>query len=126
MGERIQYELAINTAEVMYALIDAEYQRGERDLDEMMRRLKNISAYSLTHAEIMDQREGPEMLALAMFFGFTSDSRFHHNQKRIGTLSEETLAYPGQSKIVEDEVARRMSQKSHRKKDSNPDQPRLF
>ena len=101
MGERIQYELAINTAEVMYALMDAEYQHGERDLDEMMRRLKNISA-------------------------FTSDSRFHHNQKRIGTLSEETLAYPGQSKIVEDEVARRMSQKSHRKKDSNPDQPRLF
>jgi hypothetical protein len=74
MGERIQYELAINTADVMYALIDAEYQRGERDLDEMMRRLKDLSSYSLTHAGIMDQREGPEMLALAMFFGFTSDS----------------------------------------------------
>jgi hypothetical protein len=32
-------------------------------------RLKDLSAYSLTHAEIMQQREGVELLALGMFFG---------------------------------------------------------
>ena len=48
----------------MCFLLEAEHQQGERDLDAMMRRLKDLSDYSLTHAEIMDQREGVELLAL--------------------------------------------------------------
>jgi hypothetical protein len=42
----------------------------------MMRRLKDLSAYSLTHAEIMDQREGVELLALARVFGMSTDPQF--------------------------------------------------
>jgi hypothetical protein len=57
-----------------------------------MRRLKDLSAYSLTHGEIMDRREGVELLALARFFGMSSDPRFQRNQERLGHLSEATLA----------------------------------
>ena len=48
-----------------------------------MRRLKDLTAYSLTHAEIMVQREGVELLALAMFFGAASEPLFHKNQKLL-------------------------------------------
>ena len=112
MGERFRYELAISTAEVMYALLETEYQREECDLDAAMRRLKDLSAYSLIHAEIMSQREGPELLALAMFFGATSNPRYHKNQERIRLLSEETFAYKGQSEIIEQEVAMRKKRAS--------------
>ena len=90
MGEKFRYELAISTAEVMYVLLESEYQQGECDLDAKMRRLKDLSAYSLTHAEIMEQCEGADLLALAMFFGATSNPRYHKNQERIRLLSEET------------------------------------
>ena len=128
MGERFRYELAIGTAEVMYSLLEAEYHQGERDLDTMMRRLKDLSAYSLTHAEIMSQREGPELLALAMFFGATSDPRYHKNQERLALIASETLDYQGLSQAIEEEVVRRKGKRSHRGKDSNAkqSQQRLF
>lgn len=107
MGERFRYDLAISTAEVMYSLLEAEYNRGERDLDTMMRRLKDLSAYALTHAEIMSQREGPELLALAMFIGATSDPRYHKNQERLAFLDSETLDYQGKSQVIEEEVVRK-------------------
>jgi hypothetical protein len=47
----------------------------------MMRGRKGISAYSLTHAKIMDQRKGVEQLALGKFFGMSSNPRFHQNQE---------------------------------------------
>ena len=102
MSERepSHYQLAITASEAMYALLEAEHRQGKRDLDAMMRRFKDLAAYSLTHAEIMDQREGVELLALARFFGMISDSRFHQNQERLGSLSEETLAYPGQAETI--------------------------
>jgi hypothetical protein len=78
MQERERFDLATFAAEAMYNLWELENQRGELDLDEMIRRLKDLSAYSLTHTEIMDQREGVELLALAMFFGAASDPRFHN------------------------------------------------
>jgi hypothetical protein len=39
--------------------------------------------------EMMDQREGAELLALGMFFGITSDPRFQQNQERLKMLSDE-------------------------------------
>ena len=107
MQEREHYHLAIITAETMYDLWELENQQGEVDLDEMMRRLKDLSAYSLTHAEIMVQREGVELLALAKFFGLTSESRFQRNRERLYLLSEETLAYQGQAEKIEREVKER-------------------
>ena len=128
MGERFRYEFAISTAEVMYALLEALYQRGECNLNALMRRLKDLSAYSLTHAEIMDQREGPELLAVAMFFGATSNPKYHKNQERIRLLSEETFAYQGQSETIEKEVAMRKTKGHRQNKDSGTrsSQPRLF
>ena len=127
MGERFHYELTISTAEAMYSLMEVEYNRGERELDTMMRRLKDLSAYSLTHAEIMSQREGPELLALAMFFGATSDSLYHKNQERLALLESETLDYHGLSQVIEEEVVVRKKGKttSGKVSDAKQSQQRL-
>jgi hypothetical protein len=55
----------------------------------------------------MVQREGVELLALAKFFGLTSESRFHRNRGRLNLLSEETFAYQGQGEKIEREVKER-------------------
>ena len=107
MREQEHWELADTFSEMMYTLLEADYQEERCDLDRMMRRLKDLSAYSLAHAEIMDQREGVELLALAKFFGLTSESRFQKNRKRLNLLSEETFAYQGQANTIEREVGER-------------------
>ena len=117
--ERDHYELATITSEVMYALLEAGYQQGERDLDTMMRRLKDLSAYSLLHAEIREQREGVELLALAKLFGATTDPRFRQNQTRLALLSEETVAYQGQAEVIEQEVAARKAPHRGQKRGSD-------
>lgn len=58
MREQFRYEMASSFAELMLMVMESEFQQGKRDLDAMMRRLKDLSAYSLTHAEILDQSEG--------------------------------------------------------------------
>ena len=107
MREHERYRLAVAAAEATYHLWELECAQRDVDLDRMMRRLKDLSAYSLTHAEVMDQREGVELLALAMLFGATSDSTFHRNQKRLSLLSEQAVAYRGQADVVASEVAER-------------------
>jgi hypothetical protein len=128
MREREHYALATVSAEAMYNLWELENKQAALDLDEMMRRLKDLSNYSLTHAKIMDQCEGVELLALAMFFGTTSDRRFHKNQERLQRLSPETIAYKGQTSIVEEDVARRRERRSPSDGGSTtkPSQPRLL
>jgi hypothetical protein len=112
----------------MYVLLEADYQEGERDLDAMMRRLKDLSAYSLIHAEIMDQREEVELLALAQFFGMTSNPRWHHNQERLRLLSEETFTYQGEAETIEQEVATRKAEGPGHGQDNHTGrlQPRLL
>ena len=90
--------------------------------------MKDLSAYSLTHAEIMGQREGVELLALAMFFGATSDPQFHENQEKLKFLSEETVAYHGQAENIEEEVSnRKVGIKGKREKnEDNPAQMQLL
>ena len=128
MHERERYHLATIAAETAYNLLELEAQQEEPDLDEMMRRLKDLSAYSLTHAEIMDQREGVELLALARFFGMSNAQPLWKNQERLSHLSEETLAYEGRAEVTEEEVAKRKTRSSHREKDggAKSSQPRLF
>ena len=122
MKEQQHYDFALMTAKSMYMLWELEYQQNGRNLDAMMQRLKDLSAYSLTHAEILEQREGVEMLAIAMFFGMTSDKRFHKNQERMHRLSEETIVYQGSPANIEQEIAQRNSKKSPRK-ESSPSNP---
>jgi hypothetical protein len=126
MREREQHALATTAAEAMYNLWEMESRREEPDLDAMLRRLKDLSAYSLTHAEILEGREGVEMLALAMFFGATSDPAYHENQERLGQLSEETIAYEGGAEVVEEEIARRKVREKAEDEKSGPGQPRLL
>ena len=128
MRERERYGVALSVAESMVQLWELENRTEELDCDKMMRRLKDLSAYSLTHAEIMDQREGVELLALAMFFGATSNPRFHRNQTRLSLLSEQTIAYRGEAEVIEKEIAQRKPSQRPEIKDKNykPLQPRLF
>ncbi len=128
MHERERFNLATMAAEAMYQLWVFECRQREPEPDAMMRRFKDLSAYSLTHAEIMDQREGVELLALAMFFGATSNPGFHQNQKRLALLSEGSIAYPGRAEIVEQQVAQRKAKVSQQGKDTSvrSAQPRLF
>jgi len=107
MKERAHWELADTFSEMMYILLETDYREGKLDLDSGMKRLKDLSAYSLTHAEIMVQREGVELLALAKFFGLIGESRFHKNRERLYLLSEETFAYQGQAEKIEREIKER-------------------
>ena len=120
--------MANDVTEARYNLLEMEGHREEPNLDKMMRRLKDLSAYSLEHAEIMDQREGVELLALAMFFGATSDPGFHKNQERLRLLSEETVGYQGRAEVIEEEVANRKTGRSSKLEDDNtkPKQMRLL
>lgn len=128
MAEDFHYQLARTTAETMYMLWELDHQDRGRDLDAMMRRLKDLSAYALIHAEIMEQREGPEMLAIAMFFGMTSDERFHKNQERLQELSKGVIVYEGSAEVVKEEVKARKGRKSGGRPDDDdsPSQPRLL
>lgn len=107
MQEQIRYQMALTAAEAMYMLWELGHQEDERDLDAMMRRLKDLSAYSLTHAEILDLKEGVEMLAIAMFFGATSNAELHKNQERLRQLSPETVVYEGDAQKVERQIQER-------------------
>jgi len=104
--------MAIHAAETMCALWELGHSQETLDVDKMMRRLKDLSAFSLTHAEIMYVAEGPEMLALGMFFGMTGGERTKGNRARLHQLSEETLAYEGCSENVERSLAARKSRAS--------------
>jgi hypothetical protein len=127
MREREQYSLAMTAAETMYYLWEMADQQEEVNLDRMMRRLKDLSAYSLTHAEIMGQREIVELLALAMFFGASSDSKLWPNQYRLSLLSGETVDYQGRAESIEQEVAQRkkIGKDRLKKNDVNIHPPRL-
>ncbi|MCI0648005.1 MAG: hypothetical protein L0332_30850 [Chloroflexi bacterium] len=123
MGDQERYALAMTAAETMYMLMEAEYRVGQRDPDAMMRRLKDLSAYSLTHAEILEQREGVEMLAIAMFFGATSNPGYLRNQERLKLLSKETVDYQGRPENVEQEIAtRRRAESQPKENDGKPNQ----
>lgn len=95
----------------------------------MMCRLKDLSAYSLTHAEIMEQREGVEMLALSRFFGATSNPGLRKNQGRLQQLSEEAVVYEGRAEEIEKEIAHKKKRRASQDdvdENSGPSQPRLL
>jgi hypothetical protein len=73
----------------------------------------------------MVQREGVELLALAKFFGLTSESRFHKSRERLYLLSEETFAYQGQAGRIEQEIKERGKRTPSRAKPQDL-QPRLL
>jgi hypothetical protein len=122
MRERAQYDAAMGMAEIMNVVLEANYQAGEANLEAMIMRLKDLSAYSLTHAEIMQQREGVELLALGMFFGMTSNQALREkNQSRLSLLSDEALAYQGQAEVVEEQVAQRKKAQASTKEYKPPE-----
>jgi hypothetical protein len=77
------------------------------NLDDLWRRFKDLSAYSLGHADILVSREGIEMLALGKFFGLSSNGHYHKNQERCARVSNEALAYQGDAEVVAKQVRAR-------------------
>lgn len=126
--EGFHYELAMTSAITMHTIMEAEYQQGRRDMDASFRRLKDLSAYSLSHAEILYQREGPELLALGMLFGMTDMFHLKANQERIRDLSPESIEYVGRPEIVAQEVTRRKAAKPSERENqmASPLQRRLL
>ncbi len=126
--ERFQYELAMASAITMHSIMELELQEGRRDMDASFRRLKDLSAYSLTHAEILYQREGPELLALGMLFGMTDVRHLKVNQVRLQDLSPEALEYVGRPEIVKHKVAKRKERVSSQRENKpvSPLQRRLL
>ena len=110
MRENDRFEQAKMAAETLYLIWEAEYQQGNMDIDALMCHLKDLSAYSLTHAEILSQREGAEMLAIALFFGMTEQPAYQVNRERIFTLSQETFSYQGQEENIKRKVTNRVVQ----------------
>ena len=106
MREREHWHLAETFSGMMHNLMELECQEGELDLDSKMRRLKDLSAYSLAH-DTTYQREGVELLALAKLFGLTSESRFQKNRRRLSLLAGETIEYQGQAENIEQEIKER-------------------
>lgn len=104
MVERDHYDLTRMAAETMYNLLELQWQAGELDLDAMMMRLKDLSAYSLSNADIQERRQGVELLALGMLFGMSSDTRYQGNQARLQPLAEETVLYKGQAERIAEEI----------------------
>ena len=98
------YEEAKMAAETMCLLWEL-LQPNTLDLDEMMCRLKDLSAYSLEHADIMVRREGVELLALGRFFGIGAG--YSKNQAWLGALDPATLAYSGSAENVILQIAKR-------------------
>jgi hypothetical protein len=118
----MQFEIASGMAEVMNVVFEANYQAGEANLEVMMMRLKDLSAYSLTHAEIMEQREGVELLALGMFFGMTSNPVLREkNQSRLTQITDESLSYQGQAEVIEAQVAQRQKAQTSQKEYKPPE-----
>ena len=96
------YQEANMAAATMCLLL--ELQIDTLDLDAKFRRMKDLSAYSLTHADIVVRREGVELMALGRFFGVGAN---HENQARLRRLSEDALAYPGSAENVILQIAKR-------------------
>ena len=125
MREREHWHLADTFSEMMYNLMELEHQEDELDLDSSMRRLKDLSAYSLAH-DITYQREGVELLALAKLFGLTSESRFQKNRERLQSLARETIEYQGQADNIEREIKERRGRRTPAKPRTDDRQPRLL
>ncbi|MCP4933190.1 MAG: hypothetical protein GY927_03075, partial [bacterium] len=86
---------------------------------------KDLSAYSLTHAEILQQKEGVELLALGMLFGMSTMPAFRKNQERLPFLSEDAITYQGEAEKIEQEIAERKAQAKKQSDSSNPQRAHL-
>ena len=64
-------------------------------MDWVFMRFKDLKAYSQEHAEIMDQREGMELLGLGTFLGMSNNPHLRDNQQHLRLLTEEALANEG-------------------------------
>ena len=123
MRENERFEQAKMAAEALYMIWEAEHQQKNMDIDALMCHLKDLSAYSLNHAEILYQREGVEMLAIAFFFGMTEQPAYQGNRERVFMLSQETFSYQGQAENIQRKVAKRAAQESPQQDELKNEKP---
>jgi len=96
MNERMKWNITKGFLGVVLMMLEEDDKCGLLDYDEMMIELKELGAYSLTHADILYSAKGLRLLSLAAFFGmpFADDSfDFSRNAWRRDKLSARSLDY---------------------------------
>lgn len=119
-GEQARYQHAMIAAETMCGLYELQILSGEIDLDAKLKRLKDLGEYALENADILDRREGVEMLAIAMLFGMSSNSAYAKNYTRLSEVSAETLSYKGDGDTIKKQIKRREAKAKQREKKKRP------
>src|SRR3989339_507635 len=69
MNETMKWNITKGFLGGILMLLEEDDRRGLLDHDEMMVELKELGAYSLTHADIIYSAKGLRLLSLAAFFG---------------------------------------------------------
>ncbi|HOY64899.1 MAG TPA: hypothetical protein PLS19_09140 [bacterium] len=96
MNETMKWNITKGFLGGILMLLEEDDRRGLLDYDEMMIELKELGAYSLTHADVLYSAKGLRLLSLAAFFGmpFAGDEfDFSRNAWRRDRLSARSLEY---------------------------------
>ena len=96
MNEKMKWNITKGFLGGILMMLEEDDRRGLLDYDEMMIELKELGAYSLTHADIIYSAKGLRLLSLAAFFGmpFAGDScDFSRNAWRRDKLTNSSLEY---------------------------------
>ena len=96
MNERMKWNITKGFLGGILMMLEEDDKQGLLDYDEMMIELKELGAYSLTHADVLYSAKGLRLLSLAAFFGmpFADESfGFSRNAWRRDKLSECSLGY---------------------------------
>ncbi|MEW5946559.1 MAG: hypothetical protein AB1742_10215 [bacterium] len=96
MNETMKWNITKGFLGGVLMLLEEDDRRGLLNYDDMMVELKELLAYSLTHADALYSAKGLRLLSLAAFFGmpFAGDEfDFSRNAWRRDRLSDRALKY---------------------------------
>ena len=96
MNERMKWNITKGFLGGILMMLEEDDGRGLLNYDEMMIELKELGAYSLTHADILYSAKGLRLFSLAAFFGmpFADESfDFSRNAWRRNKLTGRALEY---------------------------------
>lgn len=112
-GGNLRYEMALQ----WYLLYLLDYDKRENsglasdEYGRMFRRLKDLCAYALEHADVLDRRQGLELIALSRFYGMGFLGDVDQNSdlfmERRRKVPEDAYAYEGDRQAIIEEIKQR-------------------
>lgn len=96
MNETMKWNITKGFLGIVLMMLEEDDKRGLLNYNEMIIELKELGAYSLTHADVLYSAKGLRLLSLAAFFGmpFAGDEfDFSRNAWRRDRLSARVLKY---------------------------------